>query len=126
MGAEGTNAGLANSWLAGYLEAKPVLDSVAEADASKSPFKKDGRVYIYLADFRRWVHVSHGDRVPPKELGIMLRRAGAAPDKVDLTLDGRATSRQVWALGETFKAPEHRRSLVGNRAVDSTPYKAVN
>ncbi|MCL5742985.1 MAG: hypothetical protein M1541_03515, partial [Acidobacteria bacterium] len=101
VGAEASNAGLANSWLAGYLEAKPVLDTIAEADASKSPFRKDGRIHVYLADFRRWIHVSHGDRIPPKELGIMLRRAAAEPTVVAVS----GTTRQVWRLAEGFAPP---------------------
>ncbi len=94
VGAEGTNAGLVNSWLAAYLDAKPVLDSVEEADGSKSPFLRDSHVHVYLADFRRWVHINTGDRVPPKELGILLRRSGAEPSMIHVA----GSTRQVWCL----------------------------
>jgi len=101
VGEEGTNAGLATSWLRAYLAAKPILDSVEDSDETRSPFVRDGRVHVYLADFRRWVHINHGDRVPPKEMGILMRRAGAEPTKVAC---GRS-SRQVWMLSESFVPP---------------------
>jgi hypothetical protein len=102
VGDEGTNAGLANSWLTAYLGARPVLDSVEESDDTRSPFVRDGRIHVYMADFRRWVHINHGDRIPPKEMGILMRRAGAEPVKVPC---GRS-SRQVWRLAEGFVPPE--------------------
>jgi hypothetical protein len=118
VGAEGSDAGLANSWLAAYLDAKPVLDSIGEADASKSPFKKDGRIHVYLGDLRRWVHVSHGDRIPPKELGIKLRRAGAEPTVVGFE----GTTRQVWRLADGF-APQKRSADPPSWVTDEEPVK---
>lgn len=120
VGAEGTNAGLANSWIAGYLESKAVLDTAAESEASKSPFRKDGRIHLYLSDFRRWVYLSHGDRIAPKELGIMLRRAGAEPTVVAVA----GSTRQVWRLAESFARPE--RSTPPAWVTEDLPEKRVN
>jgi len=101
VGDEGTDAGLINSWLGAYLATRPVLETYEDADETRSPFLRDGRIHVYLADLRRWVHINYGDRIPAKEMGVRLRRAGAVPDKVT---HGKS-SRQVWILSKAFVPP---------------------
>jgi hypothetical protein len=106
VGDEGTNAGLVNSLLGAYLPSKQILDAFNEADETRSPFMREGSVHVHLADFRRWILVNHGDRFAPKELGILMRRAGAEPVKIPCG----KTSRQAWKLKEGFVPPAKSKS----------------
>ncbi len=101
VGDEGTDAGLVNSWLAAYLATKAVLDTYDASDETRSPFMRNGRIHIHLGDLRKWVHLNHGDRIPPKEMGLKMRLAGGVPEKV---AHGKS-SRQVWMLAEAFVSP---------------------
>jgi hypothetical protein len=100
VGDEGTDAGMALSWLRAYLESQPVLESIDKSDRTRSPFARGGRVHIYMDDLRRWVHLNRGDRVTDKEMGILLRRAAAEPVKVAIG----KSSRQVWVLPDAITA----------------------
>jgi hypothetical protein len=97
VGDEGTNAGLANSWLTAYLAARPVLDSFKEQEG-QMPFSQDSRIYLFLSDFRRWIYKNHGDRVPSKELCILMRRGGAEPANLNVKRDSKRTSVRVWRV----------------------------
>ena len=61
-------------------------------------FTQDGRVYLFLSDFRRWIYKNHGDRVPSMELCILMRRGGAEPVNLNVRRDGKRTSVRVWRV----------------------------
>lgn|ERR1039458_1647544 len=120
VGKEATGTGLVRGLLVEYLSAEHVLSSFAEQEEGQQPFRQDGEVYLFLTRFRRWIYVNHGDRIPPKELGIMLRRAGAVPTEPPLNVyrkEGRGrkrTSVRVWHVpqpaygGDSIKGKENQ------------------
>jgi len=102
VGTEGTDVGICQGWLAGYLAERRPLEDVAEAIDSGYPFQRDGAVYITLAALRKWLALTQGEKVSAKELGALLRRAGCVPEVIGLEINGRRTTRNVWRLPEAI------------------------
>ncbi len=97
-GEEGTDEGIVRSWVLGYLEDRPVHDSIEEADADRLPFWHESSIHIYMQSLRRWVLRTYGDRIGAKDLGVLLRSLGIEPRTVPI---GRS-SRYVWRLPAEF------------------------
>lgn len=100
VGLESTNTGQTYSWLVQYLDQRPPMPSLEEADATKYPFMHDGEVHIFADNFKRWIYLQHQEAVKKGELGKRLTVYGAVQHPVNCTINGRRTSRLAWRLPE--------------------------
>lgn len=116
VGHEATDAGAAQEWLAAYLRDYPPIDQSALAGADEDrlaggyPFLRavGGRptVYVTGAHFRSWLRSSpgYGERVNNRDLGVLLRSAGATPGSV--RCGGQVV--HAWAVMEDTLAPREQ------------------
>jgi hypothetical protein len=99
VGAEATDRGEVQAWLAQYLAQRPPVDTVDEAASSEYPFTDtEGRTVLFGPAFRRWLYVTYQERISNKELGRRLRAFGCEPDKINIRQAGKPTSRGIWRL----------------------------
>jgi len=94
VGTEGTDRGMAESWINDYLTSKSVCEDEKSAKELMLPYKSFGKVRIFSNDFMRWINLNHGRNFTPRAVGMLLRIAGCHPGKVN---DGK-TSRSVWEM----------------------------
>jgi hypothetical protein len=106
VGAEGTEAGQILAWLDDYMSIKSIHETILDADESREPFLREGRIYFYLRSFSKWLRNTHGEWKTGKELGVLFRRAKAEPDVVRC---GKST-REVWAMPEGYTKPERSKA----------------
>ena len=98
VGSESTDRGMVESWLGEYLEERRPIEHIEEAVEQKSPFVKDGEVYIFASDLRKWLSVTRGEKIPSKSLGTFLRSADCVPEVVGVMIDEKRTTRSVWKI----------------------------
>jgi hypothetical protein len=98
LGKENTETGRIEDWLSDYLRQKTIFDSIQEAEPSKSPFRKDGAIYIFSSGLRRWLVIKEGERIEAKDVTLRLRVLGAKPEAIYFTVDGKRFCRSAWRL----------------------------
>lgn len=98
VGSEATDRGELDAWLGQYLGQRPPVDTVDEAATSEYPFKVEGRVVMFGPAFKRWLYLTYQERITNKELGKRLRAYGCEPDKVNVEVAGKRSTRGVWRL----------------------------
>lgn len=106
IGDETTNAGAVRVWLQSYFKQRNSFkwedreerqDFLESQSFTKSRFEKDGDIYIFLTDFRKWLKINEMEKISKKQLGIMLRAAGCEPEKIHYyKKDGTRTTLQAW------------------------------
>lgn len=101
MGPEATTVGSVEVWLQDFLEHNqptPEADWDDSTIAARAPFIKDGRIHIFLRTLRQFIEQYEGDRLTTRDLADRLKKFGAEPVKVNVTMGGSPTSRSVWRL----------------------------
>ena len=97
----------AHTWVTDYLMDRGVREEDWEKAAqSHYPFIREERVRIFMEDFRRWLDVKRNTVLNPHEAGRRLRQMGAEPDKVNVIVGNRRTSRGCWELPQEFTNPD--------------------
>lgn len=106
LGEEATDEGTARTWISNYLNERTVMDFVDEENAGEiaelqSPFRQEGSVYIFGDDFRRWLKISQMEKISAKQMGAILRSYNCSPEKINIMMDGKRTTRGVWKLPDS-------------------------
>jgi hypothetical protein len=104
-GPDATTEGTTFEWISGYLDQRPPHPNIAQADPGREPFFRDGAVHVFASDLKRWLKAQVDERISRNDLTARLRAFGAEPVKVDLTVDGKPTSRSTWRLPEKVRQP---------------------
>lgn len=94
VGEEATVKGMARSWLVNYLEDRPPIEDLEDAVYSRNPYTKNGYVYVFGADLRRWLQITQGERMSAKQMGSTLRAFGCEPTQ----LYAKGTNRAAWKI----------------------------
>lgn len=98
-GEEATSDGMVRSWLSAFLSDHVPTDSLDDAVRSLSTFIDAGKVFLFGQSLRRYLHISYGDRVDSKELGIALRTFGCVPTLKTLpSSTGGQQQRYCWLI----------------------------
>jgi len=104
LGADSTTQGLVDEWLSEYLNQHRPSITPNEAIQIKHPFyaDKDGRVCIFLAEFRSWLAFHRDERLGRKQLATLLRTANCHPVVINYTResDQKRTTVSCWAVPE--------------------------
>ena len=94
-------------WLDRYLSARGVTDDDATAAvAAGTPFIEKGQVKIILDDFRAWVKFNVELELSRVEMAQRLHQAGATASKVNITVNGKRTSRSCWVVENVGENPD--------------------
>lgn len=108
---EATESGQTKVWLRSYVVDNMIYNIDEEEDTeyenmiedlllSKMPFDSDGKRYIFLETFKKWIRVNEMEKVSSKKLATLLRSIGCeAEKKAFKTPDGWKT-RNVWRIVE--------------------------
>lgn len=102
LGLEATDAGTCHAWLTAYLAERRPLDSVEEALEVGYPFVKDGNLYLFGNNLRKWLSLVQGERVTAKAMGAILRAGGCTAEVIAVDVDGKRTTRGVWKLPSQY------------------------
>lgn len=117
LGPEAKLDGLIKSWLDQYFEGVAILDSIEQADQTKSPFRSatfSDCVCFYLASFQRWSTTNHGaDRIATTQLLRALKRIGVEP----VTHHCGESTRSVYRMQEGYEPPRPVRAGIGAEVV---------
>lgn len=97
-GEEATDAGQARSWLRAYLAERKPSEAIADAIRSESPFMLNGSTYVFGTALRKWLVVSHSERVDQRQLGIALRALNCVPEIRTIRDGENRTSRHIWKV----------------------------
>jgi hypothetical protein len=97
------DASLMKTWIMEYLAARPASGFIDQAGDERTAFLRAGRVCVHLTDLREWIYSAKGRSIPPKEMGILMRRAGAEPTKIAFG----KSSRLVWTLPSDPAGDDH-------------------
>ena len=102
-----------NAWLEEYLLEKPPReeDEWEKAAEAKQPFILNGKVHIFMDDFRKWLDINIGEQITSHALGRRLKQCQARTEKVNVKIGNSWTSRTTWQLPERIHAkqvPEER------------------
>ena len=91
-----------NAWLEEYLLEKPPReeDEWEKAAESKQPFILNGKVHIFMDDFRKWLDINIGEQITSHALGRRLKQCQARTEKVNVKIGNSLTSRTTWQLPE--------------------------
>lgn len=96
------------------------LDRMTETDLSRlavdlEPYKgKDGRVHLFASGFKAWLGETQHEPWTHQQIGVSMRAWGASPGTEHFTINGRRTTRAVWALPEsTGKVDTDTKSPMG-------------
>ena len=95
-----------NAWLEEYLLEKPPREEYEwlKAAESKQPFILNGKVHIFMDDFRKWLDINIGEQATSHALGRRLRQCKARTEKVNVKIGNSWTSRTTWQLPERYHA----------------------
>lgn len=105
IGIEATATGAMIQSLREYLFDRPPIDNTQEAVSAQHPYTDAaGRVCIFVAPFRLWLHTTRQERMAAPDISRVLRSMGATPDELRVPLDGREATRQVWVLPKSHLA----------------------
>lgn len=105
-GDEGTERGITQSWLEGYLEDKPP-EKVEQGEGLvglfelRRPFCLNDSpdfCHIFLDDFKGWIATNRHERISVKQLAVHLRSIGCSPRGQNIVIDGKPTTRRVWQV----------------------------
>jgi len=104
VGEDATEAGEMRAWLRQYLEDKTVYrdDKIEDAIIRQLPIERDGRVYVFGADLRKWLKIAQQEKVNAKRMGYLMRSIGCEPDKLNIVVGGKSTTRNAWLLPREF------------------------
>ena len=97
-GMESTEHGEVFVWLSEYLLSHPPVDALDEAGLTEHPFSRDGQTFVFGGAFRTWLWLQRQEKLTQKELGRRLRLFGCTPYRLNVSIDGRKTTRSVWIL----------------------------
>jgi hypothetical protein len=107
LGSDSTAEGLVGEWMTEYLmQHRPSHDRV-EAIGIRHPFiHNDGRVCIFLSEFRSWLGFHRDERLGRKQLATLLRTANSEPVTVNYTrqTDGKKTTCACWTVPASIAA----------------------
>lgn len=104
VGLEATDRGQMQSWLTQYISQRPPAGDADEAALSEYPFIDDaGRTCLFLNGFKRWLFIQHQEKIGPKVLATRLKQFGADYGSINVTIDGKRTSRSIWRLPKDVK-----------------------
>ena len=89
-----------NTWLYDYMADRPLCDTIEEALPTKQPFKRNGKIYIFLDNFRKWTEFTTNNRFTSHDMGRRLSDSGATAEAVPCLVNNRKTTRSCWRLAE--------------------------
>ena len=119
VGLENTTSGQVREWIVTYLTKNSILRDWNEAYKTSCPFEKGGRIYLFLADLRKWLALDSREMTPAKTMGTMLRSYGCKAETMYFSTEkGSPTSRYVWMLPDT---PEIREFVSGGGEEEAEP-----
>jgi len=107
-GPENTMEWKVEDWLLSYFENWPVNnwdkyelspakeEAMASTIASHSPFVENSYICIWLDHLRDWLFKRRGEVVGAKQLAILLRESDWEPYRINCTIAGKQTTRNVW------------------------------
>lgn len=101
MGPETTAVGSVAVWLEDYLEQNEPMGEQDWDDSTiiaRAPFVKDAHTHVFLQTVRQFIEQYEGEKVTVRELADRLKKYGAEPVKVNVSVSGSPTSRSVWRL----------------------------
>jgi hypothetical protein len=104
VGPDGTDSGEVRSWFVDYLETVDLEKDINDAAITRSPVIHGGKVLIFLPRFMTWLAQRYGVKMTNKAVAAKLRKCGAAHKIIAVVVDGRNTTRSVWALPEEYGA----------------------
>ena len=95
-----------NAWLEEYLLEKPPReeDQWLKAAEAKQPFILNGKVHIFMDDFRKWLDINIGEQITSHAIGRRLKQCQARTEKVNVKIGNSWTSRTTWQLPERIHA----------------------
>jgi hypothetical protein len=108
LGREATDEGRMESYLAAYLEARPPVDSKADAFEMEQPlYDEQGRIVIIAVAFRRYILQHMRDRMTDVEFGLLMRKVGAVPHTVAIPAAAkrRRSTKSAWILPDEWTRP---------------------
>jgi hypothetical protein len=101
IGSEATELGLMSRYLENYLDTCPPETSADQALSYGYPFEDEaGDVFIFSGNLRNFLWTSHGERMKPRDIGRLLSNLGHIPEKINILVGGKRTSRSVWKLSQ--------------------------
>ena len=86
------------AWITSYLADRSITDDVNQSAITRKPFIKNGEVYLYIQDFRKWIEHDAGEKFNGNSLGQRLKMSGAETESVDIMLAGSKSSRTCWRI----------------------------
>ena len=88
------------AWLDEYIGEKPPKpeDEIENAAALKEPFVKNGRVHIFLDNFRKWLDASNDVKISSRDMGRRMRLCLAQPEQIKVVIGDRRSTRTTWIL----------------------------
>jgi hypothetical protein len=107
LGSDSSAEGLVAEWLGEYLvQHRPSGDRV-EAIGIRHPFAMpDGRVCIFLSEFRSWLAFHRDEKMGRKQLATLLRTAHSEPIAVNYVRasDDKKTTAACWVVPPSVTA----------------------
>lgn len=103
-GEDATEFGAISNFLQQYLVDKypKITDDLIQAENTKSPFIKDGKVWIFGTDLRAWLDLYHKEKMTLRDMGVKLRAFGCSPLPMNMRISNEDNSlratRNVWSL----------------------------
>lgn len=101
LGSDSSAEGLVGEWLSEYLQQHRPSTDRTEAIGIRHPFVlPDGRVCVFLAEFRSWLGFHRDERLGRKQLATLLRTANSEPVTVNYIRqsDGKKTTVACWVV----------------------------
>ena len=101
LGSDSTAEGLVGEWMSEFLGQHRPSDDRNEAIGIKHPFyAKDGRVCIFLSEFRSWLAFHRDERLGRKQLATLLRTAHSEPVTINYIreADQKKTTCACWTV----------------------------
>ena len=86
------------AWITAYLADRTITQDVNQSAVTRKPFVKNGDIYIYIQDFRKWIEHDAGEKFTGYSLGQRLKMSGAESESVDVTLPDGKSSRTCWRV----------------------------
>ena len=86
-------------WLEEYLlEKPPRTEEWEKAVATKSPYEKDGRLFIFIADFQKWLDNRTATQLGNHAIGRRFRQVGVDREHVNVRIGAARTTRTCWHI----------------------------
>lgn len=98
VGEEATNKGRVRSWLRSYLEYNDPLYDKNEAVEFSRPYFANQSLYLFLANFKKFLGVHHKENITAISLGILLREYGAESHGENFKRDAKKSNRSVFEI----------------------------